>query len=66
MIDRARLPPVAVFGAVLVLTCWPIWWFTGVVTGWTGLGDLDLVVRVVAIFAFLTLVEALSTRLSET
>jgi hypothetical protein len=63
MIDRApRL--VAVIGVALVLICWPVWWFAGMLAGWAGLGDLDLVVRVTAIFAFLTVVEALSGKLT--
>jgi hypothetical protein len=42
--------------------CWPVWWFAGMLAAWAGIGDLDLVVRVVAIFGFLTLVETLSGR----
>jgi hypothetical protein len=61
---RPRLP-VAVLGVALVLTCWPVWWLAGLLAGWIGLDDLDLVLRIVAIFAFLTFVEALSGRLSE-
>ena len=64
MTARPRLP-LAVLGVALLLTCWPVWWLAGLLVGWTGLGDLDLVIRIVAIFAFLTLVEALSGRLIE-
>jgi hypothetical protein len=63
--DRARRP-VVVLGVALVPICWPVWWFAGMLAGWVGIGDLDLVVRVVAIFAFLTLVEMLSQRLTGT
>jgi len=61
---RPRLP-VAVLGVALVLTCWPVWWLAGLLAGRIGLDDLDLVLRIVAIFAFLSLVEALAGRLSE-
>jgi hypothetical protein len=65
VIDPAR-QPIALLGVALALICWPVWWIAGVLAGWAGLGDLDLIVRVAAIFAFLTLVETLSGRLTGT
>jgi hypothetical protein len=65
MIDRARRPA-AIPGVALVAICWPIWWFAGMLAACAGIGDLDLVVRIVAIFAFLTLVETASGRLTGT
>jgi hypothetical protein len=65
MSDGAR-SPTAILGAALALTCWPVWWLAGMLAGLTGMGDFDLVVRVVAIFAFLTLIDTLSGNLIKT
>lgn len=60
----ARRPTrLAAIGVGLALTCVLVWWLAGLLAEWAGIGDLDLVVRVVAIFAYLTLAQAASERL---
>ncbi len=63
MIGRAplRLP---VVGIALVPCCWLVWWLAGMIAGWAGVADLDIVLRVVAVFGFLTFVEPVTARLT--
>ena len=56
----------AAIGVGLALTCVPVWILAGLLAGWAGIDDLDLVVRVVAVFGYLTLAQALSERLTRT
>ncbi len=49
---RARAITVA-----LVAACWPLWWLAGLCEDALGLDDLDLLGRVVLLFAALTLIE---------
>jgi small neutral amino acid transporter SnatA (MarC family) len=48
--------PYARIAAVLLVAagCWVVWLLGGMIMDWTGLDDLDLIGRVVLIFAFLT------------
>jgi hypothetical protein len=56
--------PYARIGAVLLVCagCWVAWMLGGLLLAWAALDDLDLIGRIVLIFAFLTLCEAASER----
>jgi hypothetical protein len=48
--------PLARIGAVIVVStgCGAVWMLGGMLIAWVGLDDLDLIGRVVLVFAFLT------------
>jgi hypothetical protein len=46
-----------------VALAWALWWLAGVVEVWTGLDDLDLLGRVLVVFAGLTGAEMVLARL---
>lgn len=57
--------PFARIGAVLVVSagCWVVWTLGGMLIAWVGLDDLDVIGRVVLIFAFLTACQTALERL---
>lgn len=46
----------------VVLGCWAVWVFGGALLAWAGLDDLDLPARVVLVFAFLSVCQAVLQR----
>ncbi len=49
--------PRPVATALLLLACWPVWLFGGIVLAWAGLDELDPLGRVCLVFLFLSLAD---------